>query len=81
MIPTAPKGVHLIEEFAINQMFVPVRLDILVTPVPTVLPYRDVCMEVVMRALNAIAFLDGKESIAIFVSTFKESHTHYFLIL
>ena len=68
MIPTVLKVVHLIEEFAINQMFVPVRLDILVTPVPIVLPYRDVCMEVVMRALNVIAFPDGKESTAIYVS-------------
>ena len=66
--PIALKVVHQIEVFAINQMCAHVRWVILGTPVPTVSLFQDACMEVVMKALNVIAFPDGKESTAIYVS-------------
>ena len=71
----ALKVAHQIEAFAINPMFVRVRWVILATPVPTVSPFQDACMEAVMKALNVIAFRDGKEYIAIFVSIFKNQYT------
>ena len=39
------------------------------TRAPTVSLFQDVCMEVAMKALNAIAFQGGKGSTAIFVSS------------
>ena len=64
----AQRVAHQIEVFAINPMFVRVRWVILATPAPTVLPCQDACMEAVMKALNAIASPDGKESTVIYVS-------------
>ena len=69
VILTAPKVALKTEAFVMSQTFVHVRWGILDIRVPTVSDFQDVCMELALKALNAIAIQDGKESTAIFVSS------------
>ena len=69
VIQTAPKVALKTEAFVMSQTFVHVRWGILDIRVPIVSDFQDVCMELALKALNAIATKDGKESTAIFVSS------------
>ena len=69
VILIVPKVALKTEAFVISQTFVHVRWGILDILVPTVSLFQDAGMELAMKALNAIAFQDGKESTAIFVSS------------
>ena len=74
MSQIAPKVVRQTGVFVTIQMFVHVRLDILVIPVKTVYPCQDVSTEPVIKVSNVTATLDGEECIVIHVSIFDNNN-------